>query len=252
LPLFPDVPEAESHNPSRSAAPHPEPLWTLLGTLYKAHPWHGVSPGDKAPAELLCFVEVVPSDTVKYEIDKLTGYLRLDRPQKYSNVCPALYGFVPQTLCAQRVAAFSSERAGVELKGDGDPLDICILTERTISHGNILVDCLPIGGFRMVDHGEADDKIVGVLKGDAAYGQCRSVADVSIATLDRLRHYFLTYKQPPGMTTSNSTISHVYDRAEAFEVISRSLADYHEQFGALETLLTEGLHFMRHNAGGER
>jgi inorganic pyrophosphatase len=238
-------------NESFIAQPRPEPLWKLLGTLYKAHPWHGVSPGEKAPAELLCFVEVVPSDTVKYEMDKLTGYLRLDRPQKYSNVCPALYGFVPQTLCATRVAALSSERVGADLKGDGDPLDICILSERPISHGNILVDCIPIGGLRMLDHGEADDKIVAVLKGDAAYGGYTSIADVSTATLDRLRHYFLTYKQPPDATTATSTITHVYDRAEAFDVISRSLADYDERFGALETLLTEALHFMSRDAEGD-
>lgn len=238
-------------NPSGDAHPHPEPLWKLLGTLYKAHPWHGVSRGEKVPAELLCFVEVVPSDTVKYEMDKLTGYLRLDRPQNYSNVCPALYGFVPQTFCGTRVAAFSSERVGGDLKGDGDPLDICILTERPISHGNILVDCIPIGGLRMLDHGEADDKIIAVLKGDAAYGEYRSVADVSTATLDRLRHYFLTYKQPPDVTASTSTITHVYDQAEAFEVISRSLADYNERFGALETLLTEALHFTSRDEGGD-
>jgi inorganic pyrophosphatase len=219
--------------------------------LYKAHPWHGVSPGERVPSELLCFVEVVPSDTVKYEMDKLTGYLRLDRPQKYSNVCPALYGFVPQTLCGSRVAALCSEHSGADVKGDGDPLDICILTERPISHGNILVECLPIGGLRMLDQGEADDKIIAVLKGDAAYGECRSIADVSTATVDRLRHYFLTYKQPPGATTSTSTITHAYDQAEAFEVITRSLADYNEQFGALETLLTEALHFMSRQAGGD-
>jgi inorganic pyrophosphatase len=239
-----------SNDPSGIVPAGQDPLWKLLGTLYKAHPWHGVCPGDKVPAELVCFVEVVPSDTVKYEIDKVTGYLRLDRPQKYSNVCPALYGFVPQTLCAQRVAAYSSERSGTTVTGDGDPLDICILTERPISHGNILVDCHPIGGLRMLDHGEADDKIVAVLKDDAAYGKCRSITDVSTATLDRLRHYFLTYKQPPGETTPTSAITHVYDRDEAFEVISRSLADYHEQFGALETLLTEALLTITQRTGG--
>ncbi len=243
------MPKPVSYDPT-GIAPPTEPLWGLLGTLFKAHPWHGVSPGEKVPAELLCFVELVPSDTVKYEMDKLTGYLRLDRPQKYSNVCPALYGFVPQTLCGNRVAALSSARTGASVKGDGDPLDICILTERPISHGNILVECLPIGGFRMLDHGEADDKVIAVLKEDAAYGQCRSVADVSIATVDRLRHYFLTYKQPPGETAPTSTITHVYDRAEAFEVITASRADYNEQFGALESLLTEALHLTGHRPGG--
>src|SRR5258708_9777257 len=99
-------------------------LWKLLGVLYKPHPWHGVSPGDDVPSILQCFVEVVPSDTVKYEVDKISGYLKLDRPQKYSNVCPALYGFVPQTLCADRIGEFSSQKTGRKLEGDGDPLDI--------------------------------------------------------------------------------------------------------------------------------
>jgi inorganic pyrophosphatase len=137
-----------------------QPLWKLLGILYKPHPWHGVSPGDGAPAVLQSFVEVVPTDTVKYEIDKVSGYLKLDRPQKFSSICPALYGFVPQTLCAERVAEFSSQRTGRVLQGDGDPLDICILTDRPVHHGNLLVECIPIGGFRMIDQDEADDKII--------------------------------------------------------------------------------------------
>jgi len=231
-------------NTNHSSASSRDSLWKLLGTLYKAHPWHGISPGEKVPDELLCFVEVVPTDTVKYEIDKVTGYLRLDRPQKYSSICPTLYGFVPQTLCGDRVAGLSAIGGSAGLVGDGDPLDICILTERPITHGNILVDCLPIGGFRMIDHEEADDKIIAVLKGDAVYGQYRSISEVSTATLDRLRHYFLTYKLPPGATTSATTITEVYDRAEALEVVSNSLADYKESFGALETLLTEAMSLM--------
>ena len=217
---------------SQRAVSSADPLWQLLGALYKPHPRHGVSPGERVPQELLCFVEVVPSDTVKYEIDKVTGYLRLDRPQKYSNICPSLYGFVPQTLCGDRVAALSSERTGVPVAGDGDPLDICILAERPVSHGDILVECVPIGGFRMLDRGEADDKIIAVLKDDAAYGHCRSVNEVSAATIDRLQHYFLTYKQLPGEACQTSVIAGIYDRKSAVDVITRSLEDYHERFGA--------------------
>ncbi len=109
-------------------------LWKLLGVLYKPHPWHGVSPGDDVPSILQCFVEVVPSDTVKYEVDKISGYLKLDRPQKYSNVCPALYGFVPQTLCADRIAEFSSQKTGRKLEGDGDPsIFVFLRTARCIT-----------------------------------------------------------------------------------------------------------------------
>ncbi|MEO8128770.1 MAG: inorganic pyrophosphatase [Bryobacteraceae bacterium] len=216
-------------------------LWKLMGVLFKPHPWHGVSPGDEVPQTLRCFVEVVPSDTVKYEIDKITGYLKVDRPQKYSSICPALYGFVPQTLCADRVAELSSQRIGQRLEGDGDPLDICILTDRPIHHGNLLVDCHPIGGFRMVDDNEADDKIIAVLKNDAVYGAMSEIDQVASPILDRLRHYFLTYKQSPDSASSTCQVTHVYGREEAHEVILRSLADYEERFGRIEEILNAAL-----------
>jgi hypothetical protein len=74
-----------------------DPIGKLMGLRYKSHPWHGVDIGNKAPDILTCYIEMVPTDTVKYEVDKKSGYLKLDRPQKYSNVVPALYGFIPQT-----------------------------------------------------------------------------------------------------------------------------------------------------------
>ena len=70
----------------------------LLGHLFRSHPWHGVPIGTRAPEVVTCFIEIVPTDRVKYEIDKATGYLKVDRPQLYSNICPAPYGFIPQTL----------------------------------------------------------------------------------------------------------------------------------------------------------
>jgi inorganic pyrophosphatase len=223
-----------------------QPFWKLLGLMYKPHPWHGISPGDEAPYTLQCFVEVVPSDNVKYEIDKISGYLKLDRPQKYSSVCPALYGFVPQTLCADRTADFSSGKIGRTLEGDGDPLDICILTDRPIHHGNLIVECVPVGGLRMVDQNEADDKIVAVLRNDAAYGAMTDIDQVATPVLDRLRHYFLTYKQSPDSDTTTCEITHVYKRDEAHEVIRRSLADYKERFGAIEEIVTSALGAMAH------
>ena len=96
---------------------------------------HGISLGKTAPQVVAAFIEMVPTDTVKYEVDKVTGYLRLDRPQKYSNVIPALYGFLPQTYCGDTVAALSRERLNNDdINGDGDPLDVCILTEKVITH----------------------------------------------------------------------------------------------------------------------
>lgn len=87
---------------------------------------------------------------------------------------------------------------GSEVRGDHDPVDICVLTERDIAHGDVLVSAIPIGGLRMIDGDEADDKIIAVLEKDATYGGYNDIGDVPIALVDRLQHYFLTYKQGPG------------------------------------------------------
>lgn len=222
-----------------------QPLWKLLGVLFKPHPWHGISPGEQAPNVLQCFIEVVPSDTMKYEIDKVSGYLRVDRPQKYSNACPALYGFVPQTYCGESVADYSSKQTGQKLVGDGDPLDICVLTDRPIQHGNVIVECVPIGGLRMLDQEEADDKIVAVLRADATYGALTEIDQLPAPVLDRLRHYFLTYKLAPGSASGGCEITHTYGSEEAHEVIRRSMSDYQTRFADLEQILDAALSVMK-------
>jgi inorganic pyrophosphatase len=219
-----------------------DPIWMLLGLRLRAHPWHGVALGKEAPAKVTVYIEIVPTDTVKYELDKITGLLRIDRPQLFSNVCPALYGLLPQTYCGERVAEFCAGRTGLEnISGDGDPLDICVLTEKNISHGDILVRATPIGGLRMLDGDEADDKIIAVLADDASYGGWQDVADMAKGVLDRLQHYFLTYKNRPGSTRTPVRITHVYGREEAHEVIRRSQEDYRTRFGALTARLNDAL-----------
>jgi inorganic pyrophosphatase len=173
-----------------------------------------------------CFIEMVPSDTVKFEIDKETGFLKLDRPQRFSNVCPALYGFVPRTLCDTRVAA----RCGGDVVGDQDPVDILVLTEKSVSHGDILLDAKPIGGFRMLDNNEADDKLVAVLIGDAVFGQINELTACPFTLVERLQHYFLTYKTGPHDTRRSVQIVQTYDRAEAQAVIEAAAEDYEARF----------------------
>lgn len=217
-----------------------EKLWKLLGLLLKSHPWHGVPIGKNAPETVTSFVEIVPSDTVKYEVDKNTGFLKVDRPQRFSNVCPALYGFVPQTYCGESTAEFCEEKTGIKVEGDGDPLDICILSEKEIPHGNILLQCRPIGGFRMIDGDEADDKIIAVMKGDLVFGDYKDIDDIPPIVIDRLRHYFLTYKQIPGDDTKpECEITHTYGTEEAYEVIRRSQDDYYTKFGDIKGVLRE-------------
>ena len=213
-------------------------IWKMIGLRYKSHPWHGISIGANAPEIVTAFIEVIPSDTVKYEVDKASGYLKIDRPQKFSNIVPALYGFIPQTYCKLNVANFCMEKTGrTDIVGDDDPLDICVLTEREITHGNIIVQAIPIGGFRMIDGGEADDKIIAVLKSDEVYGQWQDVKDLPETIVDRLRHYFLTYKQLPG-EAPKCEITDIYGKEEALEVIRRSQKDYDLKYGGLEDALT--------------
>lgn len=202
-------------------------------SLSAAHPWHGVDPGAEFPFSLTAYIEIVPTDTVKYELDKATGILKVDRPQLFSNVCPSLYGFVPRTFCDTRVARLCEEKTGRSgLKGDGDPMDVCVLTEKPITHAQILLLARPIGGLRMLDHDEVDDKILAVMKGDAVYGGLSDVAEMPKALVDRLRHYFLTYKQTPDRAKDPPVeITHVYGRDEALAVLAASREDYRARFG---------------------
>lgn len=198
---------------------------------FKAHPWHGVSAGKKAPEIVNAYIEIVPTDSVKYEVEKEYGLLRIDRPQKYSNRCPTLYGFVPRTYCGEKIGGFCGERTSkTGIIGDGDALDICVLSERPISHGDILLRAVPIGGLRMIDKDQADDKIVAVLHEDSVYGGWTDIAQCPAMLIDRLQHYFLTYKNYPGGDDQPVSIAGVYGREEAMRVIALSQEDYRAKF----------------------
>jgi inorganic pyrophosphatase len=205
--------------------------------LFQAHPWHGVHIGHDAPGLVNCYIEVVPTDTVKYELDKDSGLLKVDRPQTYSNTCPFPYGLIPQTLCGELVAKRCMEATGrTGVIGDGDPIDMCVVSERPIPHGNILLTARVIGGLRMIDHNEADDKLIAVMKQDPAFGNWQDINDCPPSFIERLKHYFLTYKQQPGMT-SPCEIAEVYGCDEARRMITLSQEDYKRvyspQHGAL-------------------
>ena len=225
-------------------------LHDLLSLMFQAHPWHGANAGEEAPAILNAYIEIVPTDAVKYELSKATGHLRLDRPQRYSSFPPTLYGFVPQTFCGPRVAALCEARGGGEgIRGDGDPMDICVLTEKPLAHGDLFVRARPIGGLRMIDGNEADDKIVAVLDQDVAYGHIQDIGDVPQGLVERLQHYFLTYKQLPQDAPRRVEIAEVYDRAEALNVIERSFEDYRDRFGAPEERIGELRRLLKSNEG---
>ncbi|MBI1723315.1 MAG: inorganic pyrophosphatase [Gemmatimonadetes bacterium] len=192
---------------------------------FRPHPWHGLDTGPAPPEVLNVFVEITPFDLMKYEVDKASGYLRIDRPQRSSSQPPSLYGFVPRTFCDERVRKLAPEAK----RGDGDPLDICVLSERAIARNEIIVRARVIGGLQMIDGGEADDKIIGVLENDYMWGAARDVDDVPPVLIERLQHYFLTYKLVPG-EPARAHIARVYGRAHALRVIRAAMADYDARF----------------------
>ncbi len=214
-------------------------IFNLMTLLYRAHPWHGVETGSEAPDIVNSYIEMVPTDTVKYELDKRSGLLKIDRPQRFSSMPPMLYGLVPRTYCGEQVAEFCNAKTGrTDVVGDLDPLDICVLTERPITQSNIIVQAVIIGGFRMIDNNEADDKIIAFLKDDFVYGVWKDIQDVPEKLIERLRHYFLTYKDIPGEDRHEAQITHIYGKDEAHEVVRRSQADYNKKFSGLDNILS--------------
>jgi inorganic pyrophosphatase len=194
---------------------------------WRPHPWHGLTAGDGAPAVVTAFIEMTPLDVIKYEVDKETGYLKVDRPQAGSSAPPTLYGFIPRTYCGERVAALCDD---VD-KSDGDPLDICVLSERPIDRSEIWMRARVIGGLQMIDGGEADDKIISVLDVDPIWDDVHDIAQLPKVMLARIQHYFLSYKTIPG-EESTVRIPLVYGAERARTVITAAMDDYAETFGA--------------------
>jgi len=182
--------------------------------------------GPDAPEIVTAFIEISPFDFVKYEVEKRTGYLKVDRPQRGSSSPPTLYGLIPKTFCAERVAAMSPEVT----EADGDPLDICVISERAIDRSEIMLNARVVGGLRMIDHGEADDKIVAVLVDDAVLGDARDIGDIPNALIARLEHYFLTYKTMPG-EEDQVQIPEIYGHDHAVGVVAAAMRDYDEHYG---------------------
>ena len=193
---------------------------------WRPHPWHGLEPGPEPPELIDAYIEITPFDSVKYEVDKTTGYMRVDRPQRTTSRPPTLYGFIPRTYCGKRIAELSPKSE----RGDGDPLDICVISERPISRAEIILQARVIGGIQMIDDGEADDKIIAVLKNDNIWGSAKQLDDIPTVMVERLRHYFTTYKYIIGEELKIS-IEDVYSREHALKVVEASLKDYLEEFG---------------------
>jgi inorganic pyrophosphatase len=197
---------------------------------WRRHPWHGLhARSDESVQDVVqVYVEMTPSDVVKYEVDKNSGFLMVDRPQRTTSSPPALYGFIPRTYCAEEVAKRCKD---VDV-ADADPLDICVYSERHITRADIILNARIVGGIQMIDDGEADDKIIAILEGDNIWGDVMDIKDLPPIKIERLQHYFSTYKMQPGKEV-NVKVDYVYGRDEALKVIAAAEKDYWNQFGNL-------------------
>lgn len=199
----------------------PEPFFR-----WRPHPWHGLDIGPKPPSIVHAYIELTPFDRVKYELDKKTGYMRVDRPNRTSAFSPTLYGFIPQTFCGKRVQDLMPSAS----VGDEDPLDICVISERPITNPETIVNARVVGGLPMLDDGEADDKIIAVLENDAMWSGVNDIHELPKVLIDRLRHYFSIYK---ALTPDCKPveIAESYGREHAIKVVEAAMADYVEMFG---------------------
>jgi inorganic pyrophosphatase len=183
---------------------------------WRPHPWHGLETGPNPPEEINAYIE----------IDKVTGYLRVDRPQRTSSLPPALYGFIPRTYCGNEVSALSPSAE----RGDGDPLDVFVVSERPIERSEVILVARVVGAIRTVDGREADDKIIAVLANDNFWGEATSVSELPDTLISRLRHYLSTYKMLPGQQPKVE-IAETVDRDGAMAIVEAAMLDYSRAYG---------------------
>lgn len=173
--------------------------------------WHDIPIGVKAPLIVNAIIEIPKDSKLKYEYDKETGLLKLDRFLFSAVHYPGDYGFVPQTLWE-----------------DGDPLDIIILTTRSITYPLTLAEVRVIGVARMIDNGEKDDKIIAVYNADPRYAEYTDLTDIPKHYLEELKHFFESYKQLEG---KQCQIMEFLPRGAALKDVELAQASYGKKYG---------------------
>ena len=177
--------------------------------MYVLHPWHGVAYGDNAPAQVNALIEIPKGSSCKYEIDKTSGLLKLDRVIYSSFHYPFNYGFIPKTL-----------------GDDGDPLDILVLCNESIA-SLCLVNATVIGNMQMIDNDEKDDKIIAVAANDPSVNHIKNIAELPKHFLDVLKNFFEQYKV---LENKKVEIDNFQDKATAYKVIEDSITMYKAHF----------------------
>src|SRR6186997_907073 len=173
------------------------------------HPWHEVSAGVNPPTHVNGIIEIPKGSRAKYEIDKASGLVKLDRVLNASMYYPLNYGFIPQTL-----------------GDDHDPLDIVVLTSVTVFPG-CLIPSRVIGVMRMIDRGEADDKIIAVAEQDMSVSHIQDVNELPDFFRIELKHFFENYK---ALENKKVVVDDFLGKTEAFQIVERSIKLYKETF----------------------
>ena len=182
----------------------------MIRNINVLHPWHGAHFGPNAPTIVNGLIEIPQGSRSKYEIDKETGLLKLDRVIYSSFHYPINYGFIPQTL-----------------GHDNDPLDICILSSQSIQP-LCLVEATVIGNMQMIDSGEADDKIIAVAAQDPSVNYIRDIDELPKHFFNELKNYFEQYKV---LENKQVEIKEFQNKSTAFEVINEAIELYKQKFG---------------------
>ncbi len=168
-----------------------------------------IDPKRITPTDFVAVIEIPKGSKNKYELDKETGLLSLDRILYTSTHYPANYGFIPRTYA-----------------DDGDPLDVVVVCAEPI-HPMTLVRCYPIGVIKMLDNGRADEKIIAIPFSDPNYNGYRSVFSLPRHIYDEMSHFFMVYK---ALEKKDTAVDEVMDEREAVEVIEKAIAAYNENF----------------------
>lgn len=171
--------------------------------------WHDIDPKNIEPDKFTAVIEIPKGSKCKYELDKYTGLLRLDRVLYTSTHYPANYGFIPRTFA-----------------DDGDPLDVLVLCSASIQPMT-LIDVFPIGVMRMIDSGAIDDKIIAVPVSDPTYNKIQSIDELPSHIFDEIMHFFTVYKQ---LENKQTAVKELFNKKEAIQIISDAITSYKELY----------------------
>ena len=171
--------------------------------------WHDIEEDRVKKDDFVGVVEIPKGCNNKYELDKKTGLLKLDRILYTATHYPANYGFIPRTYA-----------------GDNDPLDVLILCQEAI-YPLTLVECYPIGALRMIDNNEEDEKIIAIAKHDPFLNTYKDISEIPAQVSAEIKHFFEVYKQLEGKQT---TVDKIMGREEAEQIIKKCMENYKEKF----------------------